>query len=43
MIQMGSVVHGEIPSCVITGGNHAQVFAWRDKKLICIQQQKMFK
>ena len=31
IIQAGSVVHGEIPSCAIAGGNPAKVFAWRDK------------
>jgi len=31
IIQMGSVVHGEIPPCAIAGGNPAKVFAWRDK------------
>ena len=31
VIQAGSVVHGEIPSCAIAGGNPAKVFAWRDK------------
>ena len=32
IIQMGSVVHGEIPPCAIVGGNPAKVFAWRDKE-----------
>ena len=32
IIQMGSVVHGEIPPCAIAGGNPAKVFAWRDKE-----------
>ena len=32
IIQAGSVVHGEIPSCAIAGGNPAAVFAWRDKE-----------
>lgn len=32
IIQAGSVVHGEIPSCAIAGGNPAKVFAWRDKE-----------
>ena len=31
IIQAGAVVHGEIPSCAIAGGNPAKVFAWRDK------------
>lgn len=31
IIQMGSVVHGEIPPLSIAGGNPAKVFAWRDK------------
>lgn len=31
IIQAGSVVHGEIPSFAIAGGNPAKVFAWRDK------------
>ena len=31
IIQMGSVVHGEIPPCAIAGGNPAKVFAWRDR------------
>lgn len=31
IIQAGAVVHGEIPSCAIAGGNPATVFAWRDK------------
>ena len=31
IIQMGSVVHGNIPPCAIAGGNPAKVFAWRDK------------
>lgn len=31
IIQMGSVVHGEIPPYAIAGGNPAKVFAWRDK------------
>ena len=31
IIQAGAVVHGEIPSCAIVGGNPAKVFAWRDK------------
>lgn len=31
IIQAGSVVHGEIPSCAIAGGNPVKVFAWRDK------------
>ena len=31
IIQMGSVVHGDIPPCAIAGGNPAKVFAWRDK------------
>lgn len=30
--QTGSVVHGEIPSCAIAGGNPAKVFAWRNKE-----------
>lgn len=33
IIQMGSVVHGEIPPCAIAGGNPAKVFAYRDKDL----------
>ena len=32
IIQAGAVVHGEIPSCAIAGGNPAKVFAWRDKE-----------
>ena len=32
IIQMGSVVHGEIPPCAIAGGNPAKVFAWRNKE-----------
>lgn len=32
IIQMGSVVHGEIPPLAIAGGNPAKVFAWRDKE-----------
>lgn len=32
IIQAGSVVHGEIPSCAIAGGNPAKVFAWRDRE-----------
>ena len=31
IVQMGSVVHGEIPPCAIAGGNPAKVFAWRDR------------
>ena len=31
IIQAGSVVHGEIPSCAIAGGNPAKPFAWRDR------------
>ena len=31
IIQMGSVVHGEIPPCAIAGGNPAKVFAKRDE------------
>lgn len=30
VIQMGSVVHGDIPACAIAGGNPAKVFASRD-------------
>lgn len=30
IIQAGSVVHGEIPSCAIAGGNPAKVFKYRD-------------
>lgn len=32
IIQACAVVHGEIPSCAIAGGNPAKVFAWRDKE-----------
>ena len=32
IIQMGSVVHGEIPPLAIAGGNPAKVFAWRDRE-----------
>lgn len=31
IIQMGAVVHGDIPPCAIAGGNPAKVFAYRDK------------
>ena len=30
VIQAGAVVHGEIPSCAIAGGNPAKVFKYRD-------------
>jgi acetyltransferase-like isoleucine patch superfamily enzyme len=32
IIQAGSVVHGDVPSCAIVGGNPAKVFAWRNKE-----------
>jgi acetyltransferase-like isoleucine patch superfamily enzyme len=31
IVQAGAVVHGEVPSCAIIGGNPAKIFAWRNK------------
>lgn len=44
IIQAGAVVHGEIPSCAIAGGNPAQIFKFRNKEHFkeLEQQQKYY-